>query len=150
MNDFIYGMWVCQCGTAIPSGSSHNCHIIIPMDGLALQSPTPEQELPDLVGEMVALNQKVMDLETAKDFHMACIENLVDRLNEAEGKLKSIEEQFLQFIELRNIKKINGGFCGCEAIIDIETQHYKIIRGCQLHQEWAAGLCGQKKIKGTG
>lgn len=140
----------CGCNTG------HICYMHggrndkLSVGGLALQSPTPEQIDHDILEQLSMFRQKIADLQTAKDFHMACIENLVDRLNEAEGKLKSIEEQFLQFIELRKIKKINGNFCGCEAIIDIETQHYKVIRGCQLHQEWAAGLCGQKKIKGTG
>lgn len=58
----------------------------------------PEQEGPDLVGEIVLLSQKIADLETAKTFHMACIENLVERLNDTGKKLKAIEQQFLEII----------------------------------------------------
>lgn len=56
-----------------------------------LGNPIPEQEGPDLVGEIVLLSQKIADLETAKNFHMACIENLVERLNDVECKLRSLE-----------------------------------------------------------
>lgn len=109
----------------------------MPMDGLALQSPTPEQIDHDIIGELSKLRQKVSDLETAKEFNAHIHDNIIKRLNEAERKLEAIEEQFLHFIELRKIK---GGFCGCEAVIDIETQHYKIIKACPLHMEWADEL----------
>lgn len=32
--------------------------------------------------------------------------------------------------------KILSGFCSCEAIIDRETESYKIINACKLHQAW--------------
>lgn len=68
-----------------------------------LGSPTPEQEGPDLVGEIILLSQKIADLETAKNFHMACIENLVERLNDIEGKLKSLENA-ISSIELGRLR----------------------------------------------
>lgn len=56
-----------------------------------LGSPTPEQEGPDLIGEIVLLSQKIADLETAKSFHMACIENLVERLKDVERTVSGLE-----------------------------------------------------------
>lgn len=69
-----------------------------------LGSPTPEQIDHDIIGELSRLRQKVADLETAKEFNAHIHENITKRLNEAEGKLEAIEEQFLHFIELRKIK----------------------------------------------
>ena len=134
----------CGCNTG------HICYmhggVVGGVVGGHLGSPTPGQVDHDIMEQLSLFRQKIADLETAKDFHMACIENLVDRLNEAEDKLKSIEEQFLQFIELR---KISSGFCSCEAIIDIETHQYRIINACSMHLEWADTL-RSRNIKGNG
>ena len=76
----------------------------MPMDGLALQSPTPEQIDADIIGELSNFRQKIADLETAKEMNVHIHDNIIARLKEAEDKLKTIEDQFLHFIELRNIK----------------------------------------------
>ena len=87
----------CGCNT----GNIYYMHhggIVGGIVGGYLGSPTPGQVDHDIIEQLSMFRQKIADLETAKDFHMACIENLVDRLNEAENKLKAIEQQFLEIL----------------------------------------------------
>src|SRR3990167_5821676 len=48
----------------------------------------------DILDELSTLRQKVADWETAKVFHMSCIEKLVERLNDVEDKLRQSVEVY--------------------------------------------------------
>lgn len=74
----------------------HTCGLaVIP----ALQPPTQAKQIDhDIIEQLSLFRQQIADQETAKVFHMTCIENLVERLNEVEGKVKAIEQQFLEIL----------------------------------------------------
>lgn len=71
--------------------------------------PDPESSIQsekierDILNELSELRQKVLDMETAKAFHVSIYENIIQRLNDAEDKLRLMERIFggLELQQLR-------------------------------------------------
>lgn len=69
------------------------------------QQSTPEQIERDILDELSVLRQKVADLETAKKFHMTCIENVIERVAELERQAE-VRDKVLE--RVLNIKEGRG------------------------------------------
>ena len=113
--------------------------LMLDADGLALQSPTPEQIDTDIIGELSKFRQKIADLETARAFHMTCIDNLVERLNVLESKSQfRFAEGYHKGREA--ILRTNQSGCCC-----IVNDSDEIVSVCGAHEQWGDNLL--KKLK---
>lgn len=102
-----------------------------------LQCPTPEQIDHDIIGQLSMFQQEIADLETARVFHMACIENLVERLNDLEQKSQfRFAEGFHKGRE--SVLRTNQSGCCC-----ILNDSDEIISVCGAHEQWEDSLLKQ-------
>lgn len=109
------------------------------MDGLALQSPTPEQIDTDIIGELSKFRQKIAVLETAKEFNAHIHDNIIDRLCNLENKSQfRFAEGYHKGREA--ILRTNQSGCCC-----IVNDSDEIVSVCGAHEQWGDNLL--KKLK---
>lgn len=96
--------------------------------------PTPGQIDHEILEQLSLFRQKIADLETAKVFHMTCIENLVERLNVLE---KNSQFRFAEGFSRGKESVLRTNRSGCSCIINDSDD---VISVCGAHEQWQDNL----------